>query len=219
MGSHIRRKLYGTWGTFIQIVLGSIVYADIAPSYMSCGGTGRGKPWPLQVADFFGYYTAGVFGWGVSDGVHMGHQHHSPKMQRQVPWYWAGGGYLESNCYYHLPTLGRFHWVPWHSSWVQSLESNSNGLLGGQNISTYYRPAEGGVVWDIFISPQYLLHAGLGACPGNPGMVRGGPPGLTNTDPILGPVDYGGKGKRILRGAFPGVPWCYPGVPTFPLDI
>ena len=35
-------------------------------------------------------------------------------------------------------------------------------------------------------------------------------------DPLLVLVHHGDKGKQVLLGTLPGVPWCHPGGPTPP---
>ena len=68
--------------------------AGVALEDLAYSGIGEGKQRPLQVEDFCGDHTCGVYYMGVECGVHLGHHCTSTQEWRQVPWNWPGGGAL-----------------------------------------------------------------------------------------------------------------------------
>ena len=64
-----------------------------------------------------------------------------------------------------------------------------------------------------------LSRTGPGVSPGGPVRLWGGPSGLLTPDLVLGEVNYGGEGQRILRVSLPGVLGYFPWWLIFPPDL
>ena len=198
---------------FSRLVRGPIRYAVGALENLACGGIGRGKLWPSQVADFCGDNTAVIWYRLVCYGVHVDYYRTYLQWQQGVSHLRTCGGALEGHNYQHWPVPGRLQRVELFYARVQSMDMNWDGQLRGQTPPKYCGHAEGGPIWYICVYPQGLWCTRLGARPGNNGRVWVGDPGLPTPDPILISGNHGGKGYWIIQIPLSGLPgvtqWGY----------